>query len=276
MKRIITIAIACITCFTACKKDNENMVVTPAGNNSVYAKNRTQSNIPNYALISYQLTAALPVSNELFRWNSGYLTINGITFDGGLVTGNMVKQEHDVMAINSKTITLSSSAAVAITQLGNMNLPFSKYISPLFGLSLGAPLQPGVNQQASGAALYLSGNVLLSDREVPVVLTIGQLAQLAANAGDMIILSADKASLSASLSLNLNQLTAGIDAQMLNNGQRTNNVIFISATTNQDLYNVILNNFKTTVLKVKLNGEIAPPPVANTSGTTLSAPPPVK
>ncbi len=201
----LTTALSVVLLFAACKKDNSSSEV------------RYQ-----IKTINRSSTVARTLSGTV-QWTSGYMSVTEIEFE----------------AKNNTTVVKYESAApqridlfAPLTTLGIITLPPGTYTEVDFEVEL-APT-------GSYAALELNGTFTSGVVVTPVTFRVGSALEIEAEKD--IVTIADDASYTALTSLNLSLLTQGITAVMLNNAQRTNGAIIISAASNTNLYNIILDN----------------------------------
>lgn len=125
-------------------------------------------------------------------------------------------------------------APVAAT-LGNVTLPAGTYTEVEFKISL--------SQNGSAPALELNGNYTnASSQVIPVSFSLSSPIILKAEQSNVTITS--NSNFSALTTLNLAFVSAGITQAMLNSATVTNGKIIISASSNSNLYNIILNNLQ--------------------------------
>ncbi len=208
MKRnilFLTTALSVVLLFAACKKNNSSPEV------------RYQINT-----ISRSSTVARTLSGTV-QWTSGYMNATEIKFEA----------ENNTTEVEYKSVAPQRIDLFApLTTLGIIALPPGTYTEVDFEVEL-AP-------NGSDASLELKGTFTSGVIVTPVIFRVGSALEIESEKDNVTI--ADNASYTALTSLNLSVLTQGITEAMLNNAQRTNGVIIISAASNTNLYNIILNN----------------------------------
>jgi hypothetical protein len=96
-------------------------------------------------------------------------------------------------------------------------------------------------------------------QQTPIQLLITQRILL--NSQSVYNSTIDQPAYTANLSLDLSQITNGIDPGMLQNAEMINGTIIISNSVNSNLYNIIVNNLQNYQLNAQLT-----PQVLTTSG----------
>ncbi|MFM6925422.1 MAG: hypothetical protein ACKOU7_07955 [Ferruginibacter sp.] len=125
-------------------------------------------------------------------------------------------------------------APVAAT-LGNISLPAGTYNEVEFKISL--------DKNGSAPALELNGNYTnASSQVIPVTFTLSSAIILKAEQNNVTITS--NSNFDALTTINLAFVSAGITQAMLNSATITSGKIVISATSNTNLYNIIVNNLQ--------------------------------
>lgn len=125
-------------------------------------------------------------------------------------------------------------ASVA-TSLGNVTLPAGTYTEVEFKIS--------VNTNGSVPSLQLDGNYTnASSQVIPITFSMSSLFILKAEQNNVVVTS--NSSFVALTTLNLSLVSSGITQAMLNSATLTNGKIVIAASSNSNLYNIILNNLQ--------------------------------
>ena len=259
-KYLLTAAVVSAALFTGCSKKDNNynlaedraMPGPPVSNVTVVLQNIKQR--PGYML----------------QWNSGTLTTADILFTGEHAYGNMV----EMVKYNTKVVKSIDLVTPSVTNLGAIAVPLGNYLSGSFGIDL-----LGISSANSiklANALYLEGvyypipppgstATTITDPipvrvivNTPVILSSEWLNKLAIN----------RPAYTATMSFNVGHLAAGIDENMLKNAVRTNGTVYITSTSNQNIYKIIVNNLENNLMEVQLSASdmLSAPPVnaANT------------
>jgi len=125
--------------------------------------------------------------------------------------------------------------ASVITGLGNVVLPVATYAEVEFKITL--------NQNGSNPAMVLNGEYTNALGAVtPVVFSLNSLFLLKAEQTNVSVTS--NSSITALTTLNLSFVSNGITQAMLNSATVTNGKIMMSASSNINLYNIIINNLE--------------------------------
>jgi hypothetical protein len=158
-------------------------------------------------------------------WISGYGSANQVKFEAKNSSGTEVEYKTSV----SQKIDLFTSAA---TILGTVTLPPGAYSEIEFKGEL-APNAPD-------AALELNGTFTSGAVTTPVVFTVNTSLEIKTEKNNVVI--SDNTSYSALTTFDLSKLTTGISEAMLNSAVKTGGKIIISASSNTNLYNMMLAN----------------------------------
>ena len=179
--------------------------------------------------INYQLKTSNPsavisrttAGNML--WTSGYGYATEIKFEA---KSSNIKVEYK--SLMAQRIDLFS----AVASLGNITLPPGTYSEVEFKVYL--------NQAGSNAAFELNGQFTSGGITTPVAFNVNTPLEVENEKNNVII--TDNTSYKALTTLNLALITRGVTESMFNNATRTGGKIIISATSNANIYNIILNN----------------------------------
>ena len=206
-KILFSLAFAAIFFMGACKKNLDTSSfkykLTTASRNNVVAR----------------------VASGNVLWTSGYASANQIKFEAKKADNSEVEFKSTV----SQRIDLFTTLAPVI---GNILLPPGTYSEVEFKAELAA--------SGSDAALELNGTFTSGITTTPVTFTAGSLLEIKTEQNSVVI---DGGSgYSALTTLNLSTLTQGVTETMLNSATKTNGKIIISASSNTNLYNIILAN----------------------------------
>ena len=249
-----------ISLFMACNKDSNMDVSTtdpPAStsaHSSVTQINSTVGNplskpVVNAAFpaqanntsgVTFQLLTLLP-PGALVVWNTGYLTTTALQADGYYPVGNSEHALHFAAPTGKPGQTVQLFSPVV---LGSVPVSPGSYNSMDFSLVLG--------QDMSAASFYLSGTCTLNGVYVPVQISVIQSLEMTAHWGNSVTINNNGQSYTASMTLDLAQVTNGITTQMLAAAQRSNGTIVISSNWNNNLYHLMLSNLQND-LQVKFN-----------------------
>ena len=264
LKYMIAAAIISTALLAGCNKENsfENSLTgTAAGERTI-----------NYgtANVTYQLQVLLPPAGALIKWNAGNITTNELVFNGDINNGEMMTQKQ-YAADDERILDLFGDPV-----LGMVNVPYNMFSSGSFTIDLDPFIhtevtQTEINHPGQTNSLFLSGicniiNEKASDRinnmppiqAIPVVVIIKQRITL--NSVWVNDVTINNPRYIANLSLDLGQLTNGIDASMLGNAEITNGAILITNTVNSNLYNIIISNLQNNLLNVEYS-EVSLSPV---------------
>ena len=235
IKYMIAAGIISAALITGCNKENS----LESGLTSTAAATNGSANV------TYQLRTLLPPAGALIKWDKGSITSSALFFYGSHIEGNMVSKE----TFEGKapgTWDLFSSPV-----LGTVNVPFNDY--------LGVSLAVGLSPMNETNPLFLSGvfgkpptgNIAAPAQPMPVQVVISEPIVLNTVWTSNVVIN--QPAYTAAILLDMNALTNGIDATMLENAQVTNGTIFITGQSNQNLYGMIVTNLKNNLINVEFS-----------------------
>jgi hypothetical protein len=257
--------------FSGCTKDSMDTLDSTAITNG----NTARKNIAVPPMIIYNLAATPVMYGRQMQWNNGYITVGALILEGTHINGDMISMEKFETSTN---ITVQLFAPVA---LGTLTTQPDTFNYGMFTIQL----NPGnsiysvnsvdrtnsVNPANSPAAFFLSGNFYMNDIRrvggvgIPVQVIINEKVLLSANWIKNITIS-DFKTYTATLSLNLNNLTDNITPEMFMDAQKTDGTIFITNTSNQNLYGIMMTNLQNDMLQAQFS---LYPPVINPNPTSI-------
>jgi hypothetical protein len=145
------------------------------------------------------------------------------------------KQNASQVEFKSTTPAQINLFASVAASLGNVTLPAGTYSEVEFKIS--------VNTNGSVPSLELNGNYTnASNQVIPITFTMNSLFELKTEQSNVTVTS--NTSFTALTTLNLQVVSAGITQAMLNSATLTSGKIIISASSNSNLYNIIVNNLR--------------------------------
>ncbi len=226
----------------------------------------------NYNMASETIIPAAPKANVsvivqtmrqkpgyMLQWNTGRITATQLQATGVHLIGNMLQAtEYDQKVIRSIDILTPG-----IFTLGSVAVPYDLYDHMSFGLQL-APVGL-TNSGRLDNSLYLSGSFYSvpppdpmrptasknSFNPVPIQIIVNDAVVMNTAWLDKIRLS--EPGYSATLFIDVNSITSGIDDVMLKNAVKTNGVIYITNISNQNLYGIILKNLENHLMEVRMS-----------------------
>lgn len=238
IKYMIIAAMVGTVFFTGCKKDNN--MGTAAYETTLIGK--------NVASINYQLRPLLPpAAVNLVKWDKGYFSANAIIFNGILNNGQMLREIQYGTKIG-KTFDLFGTTSLGIVKVPDnifANASFEILISPINQTNSFALSGTFTFMNATQTGPTLQSIPVLVISSDPITLTSVWVRNAIIN----------QPAYSATLLLDMGQLTNGIDATMLENAQITDGTIVISSNSNANLYSIIIGNLKSNMLQVAFSAE---------------------
>lgn len=196
-----------LAAFTSCKK---NDLTKPTG-------------------VDYQLQAINSTADISQRQQAGTITWTTATANTTMIKFEAKKDNNEIEFKSSVAQQLNLLAPIA-SSLGNITLPAGTYSEVEFKVFL--------NKNGNAPALDLAGTVALTNSTLPVHFIVNEELIIKAEQHDVTITSG---ALNSSLTtIDLSLLTGGITQSMLSSAQLTNGTLEISASKNQNLYNLII------------------------------------
>ena len=158
------------------------------------------------------------------RWTSGSANATQVKLEA--------KQNGSQLEFKSTGPQQIDLFASVLTSLGNITIPAGNYTEVEFKIAL--------NQNGSSPAMELSGQYTSGTGMItPVSFNLNTLFELKAEQNNVVVSSG---TINALTTLDLSIVSNGITQAMLNSATLTNGKIIISASSNSNLYNIIINN----------------------------------
>jgi hypothetical protein len=163
-------------------------------------------------------------------WTSGSATATQVKLEA--------KQNASQLEFKSTGLQQIDLFASVLVSLGNIVIPAGNYTEVEFRISL--------NQNGSSSAMDLNGQYTNGTTGVitPVAFSLNGLFELKTEQSNVAVTGSG--SITALTTLNLAFVSNGITQAMLNSATITNGKIIISASSNSNLYNLIINNLQQT------------------------------
>jgi hypothetical protein len=245
-KYLIAAAFAATSLFAACKKDN---------NSTGGAAYDTKLMAPT-ANINYRVQTIPQRPGYMLQWTSGSMITSEVIFTGTFINGDPVEQR----SYEGKGFNTIDLVTPSITNLGVVNVPYNNYLRAIFTIEL-SPINSLTSlvlkgqyyqiQPPSGIAPFQPVPVELAI-STPVALNAVMQSKLRINNGNYI----------ATIAMDVNQLTNGIDDALLSTAARTNGMILISNQSNPNLYGIVVKNLEDYLMNMQLTVEATSSPVS--------------
>ena len=219
--------------FASCSKDNDD--VTPI------------QNTDGRSAVSMRWHTDVPAGPSVVNWHAGYMNADEIQFDAKLMGKNNGNGNGNGNGNNGGTHVHYKSKVDQRIDLfnpvpfGNLMIPYGRYDNVMLK----------VRREPSPAshALYLEGDYMENGINVPVTIVVDETMDLKAKWKDPLTIANGVDYLSF-LSFNLAELIDGLTPGMLQQASLTNGGLVISSSSNQHIYNMILENLE-DMMKVK-------------------------
>lgn len=193
--------------FTSCKKEN-------LGGSGGYKYKLTTSNRSN---------TVGRVDGGTVTWTSGTAFVNLLKFEAKNSSGAEIEYKTPV----SSQVDIFSSLAQVV---GSISLPTGTYSEIEFKASM--------SSSGSIPALELNGSFTSGGVTTPVQFIVSSNLEIKSESNGVTI--SDASNYTALTTFNLTNMTAGITEAMLNAATKTGGKIVISASSNTNLYNLML------------------------------------
>ncbi len=217
IKLITGFALSGLVLLSACHKDNNAVVPM------------TVSDKTKNAMVIFDLVTNAQTPGSLIQWNGGYISTGSITFKGVHEWGNSLRLDQYTAA------ALQQVPLFCPGRIGTVSVPIDHYDH----VSFSTTIQP-INNLHS---FFLSGTFFKDGWDVPVEIMIDQQVDITSIWINNITIT-PKTSQSI-LTIDPAQLITGFDATALNAATIDDRKIIISAISNQNLFDIVLNNLKT-------------------------------
>jgi hypothetical protein len=248
MKRTSIIILAALlgaTLHTGCKKEDNSTMA--AANYTTTMQRGKAAAVAVPAFIGYRLTINPSTGQSLAQWQKGQLNATALIFNGGLI-GNTPQNITPVSF--SKSINVSASVFTPL-ELGLLDVRSGLYNT----MEIAVRLSPG-----NGPALTLGGNYNLDGKLLYMDFIVETDVILTGHLQGPMNLNASK--YKASLSVNIDDLMANIDQDLIRNATITNaesHSTIISKDLNPQLYQAMLQALLTIPVNVQLAPVAVPP-----------------
>lgn len=210
---LLTILVAATT-FTSCKKESAS-----TENATVSYQLRT---INRTALVGKTIATGRVAAISI-EWTAGTASTNELKFEAENNSGEVEFRQRTAQQIDLFSPTSS---------LGNITLPAGTYNEVEFKAFLVS--------SGNSPALELDGTLRAGSVTHPIKFIVGGNVELKAEKHNLAVAQGEK--YSALNTIDLSQLTKGIPETAFTAASLTNNTIVLSASSNTDLYTLVLNN----------------------------------
>jgi len=201
--------------FSSCKKSND--LTTNSSTSGINYELKTTNTI---ATINQR---TLNPQSGTLTWTSGFGSASLIKFEA--------KTNSKEVEFKSKSLQRVDLFTAITGRLGSITLPAGNYNEVEFKIVF--------NKNSSDAALELNGQYSNAGINIPVVFKVDTELELKAEKENVII--SDNNSYKALTTIDLSLLTKNITEAMLKNAQLTNRQLVISATSNANIYAIIVS-----------------------------------
>lgn len=214
MKQYLLIAAALLSVMTSCRKSGNNSNTTPMVGYQLKIANATYS------------TARTTAGAGSVSWVSGFAYPDVIKLEARQGTLDV-----SYTSTNKDQVNLMASLA---TTFGNFTLPPGTYDEIKLKLDL--------DRNGTTPVLQLNGAFTSGLISLPVELVITKSIELQSEVNNVLIVN-DSAYIAVT-TIDMATVTAGITTDMLLNAQLSGGTIVISADSNRDIYDVVVDNLE--------------------------------
>ena len=165
------------------------------------------------------------VSSVSITWTAGHVFADKVEFEAEKDDEFEISYEGRVR----RKIDLFTSVP---QQLTNITIPPGKYDE--IGIEI------DISNSTTDTAFVLRGTYNNNGQIIPVLFFINELVELEAEAENVVV--NDNNDFQALTTFNLSQLTAGVTGSLLNTATLTNGILVVSKTSNQIIYNKMIDN----------------------------------
>lgn len=215
MTMLIASSTFALLSLVSCKKDSTSTENTSVFSYQLQAVNRT-------SVVARTATTERTASASI-QWTAGTASANELKFEAENSAGEVEFKQKTAQQID--LFSASSS-------LGNITIPPGTYNEVEFKALL-AP-------SGSVPALELSGNFTSGGVTKQIKFVVNSSLELKAEKANVTV--AQGSLYSALNNIDLSQLTANVSETALNNATTTNGIVVLSASSNQSIYQTILDN----------------------------------
>ncbi len=238
IKYLIAAAFVSTALFAGCKKYD-----TTSSGTADYDRLKAPS-----ANITIQVQTIPQRPGYMLAWTSGQMITSEVMFTGSFLNGDPVEQQSYV-STGFNTIDLVTPS---VTTLGSVDVPYHTYLRGFFTI--------GINPINSVTSLDLKGQYyqiqppshgIAPFNPVPVEIAIS--TPVALNSVMLSNLPINNGIYTAIISMDVNQLTLGIDDAALSVAAKTNGAILITNESNPNLYGIVVKNLENYMMNLKLS-----------------------
>jgi hypothetical protein len=218
ISKLLSVGVAVMLLFGGCKKSSSDDSTASASASALQFQLKTANPL---------VVINKPAAPGTILWTSGTATATEVKLEAKRNGSNIEYKTPGVQQIDL--------FASVIVGLGSITIPVATYTEVEFKITL--------NQNGTNAAMELNGQYTNA---------VGAVTPVAFSLNSLFILKAEQANVSVTSNSTINALTTldlsfvsnGITQAMLNSATITNGKIIISASSNINIYNIIINNLQ--------------------------------
>jgi hypothetical protein len=226
--QLFKIAVLLLLVFTvaSCTKKNS---VSPNSKKLSYQFKVANTSVPLSASVHNSTLTTMATSGGNITWQSGYINVLSITFEGKNENDNNLEEDFKEPAVYKVDLFNNNQL------LGNVDIPIGTYHN--------TDIKVDIKQSSTGSALYLKGSYATAKGSTPVELSFDEendQMEILVNAKDLTVGAKD--TYIASINVHLDKLMAGVTAADLDGATLSNGAILINSNNNISIYNKIKAN----------------------------------
>ena len=212
---------------------NQSLWISVALSGLAFASCKKSNNPPPPPSVNYQLKA----TNSSYTLAKNTTTAN-IVWTSAIAYPDVVKF---VAKQNNLTVSFTSTNKGAIDLLAPVPISFGTFVLPT-GNYDGISLKIDLGKTGTVPVLQLGGSFTSGIVTCPVALVVTNSIELTTDQENVTI--SNDSTYTAVTTIDLSSLTSGITATMLLNAQLSGGTIVISADSNHDLYDIVLDHLQ--------------------------------
>ncbi len=250
IKYLIAAALVGTAAITSCNKGDTQYGA--AANDNLAVSN---------ADIIFQVQVNPQRPGYMLQWTAGSMITSEVMFTGTFVNGDPVEQK----SYSGKAFNTIDLVTPSVTTVGGVNVPYHDYLRGFFTVALN-PINSVTSLELKGQYLQIQPPSGALAPFVPVPVTIAITTPVALNSVMLSNLPINKSRYVATITMDVNQLTNGIDDAALSAAARTDGGILITNESNPNLYGIVVKNLENYFMNVQLSAQnvnvpITPGPV---------------
>lgn len=238
--------------FTGCKKDDANIKADPAYASATDYNYNTE--------ITYKLSFARPTGdpmtggNPVLNWDGGYMHVTGLVFNALYGSGNNLQSDKFGAQVYT-TMQLFDPTILGTVKMPSINTNMASFTiqATAAGAQHAMVLNGVYNRAADMSPVAPDRVIVIVDEDITL------------NSQWLYNFSVGSTGHTACMQLDMAQLADGIDRNMMNQATISGNTIIISAQSNNNIYQAMMNNLRNMQVTVTCQT----PPMGQSDGAAM-------